>query len=439
MPRSVLAPFQPYISRARTLAFGEVSYSSVADRFEIHGALNGEATSEIRKSIEIDIRRKYGIFFTGTSLARRAAAVVPQPFRTSLSISDPSFGAGDLLLAAARRLPLRASLATTIARWGQILVGWEIRPELVELAKIRLLLLARQRHRHTRCLRDDLRLEEMFPNLRCRDGLAGSLANYEKVGWTLLNPPFIDIEAAENCPWATGSVNAAAVFLDRVADHVQPGAIISAILPDVLRSGSRYGRWREHVLCKLKVERTRLVGTFDHLTDVDVVLATFRRLSATAAAGRSAWRTKARLETRGRLGSSFEITVGAVVPHRSPEFGPLRRYICSKGLPTGKEVRRIAGKRQFKGTVVLPPFVVIRRTSRPEDDPRLCATLILGTRPVAVENHLIVCRPTHGGVTVCRRLLSRLRAPEATRFLRDAIRCRHLTVGVLKRLPVNLR
>jgi hypothetical protein len=128
-----------------------------------------------------------------------------------------------------------------------------------------------------------------------------------------------------------------------------------------------------------------------------------------------------------------------VVPHRSPELGPFRRYICSKGLPTGKEVFRIANKRRFEGTVVIPPFVVIRRTSRPEDDPRLCATLILGSQPVAVENHLIVCRPARGGVTLCRRLLPQLRAAKATRFLRDAIRCRHLTVGVVKRLPVNLR
>lgn len=66
---------------------------------------------------------------------------------------------------------------------------------------------------------------------------------------------------------------------------------------------------------------------------------------------------------------------------------------------------------------------------------RASAVLIRSDEPVAVENHLIVLTPRDGTIKTCKTLLEILACETTTEWLDKRIRCRHLTVGVLKELP----
>ena len=68
---------------------------------------------------------------------------------------------------------------------------------------------------------------------------------------------------------------------------------------------------------------------------------------------------------------------------------------------------------------------------------RAVGSIILGSNPVAVENHLIVVKPKRGGIKECEFLLNNLRNAQTKTWLDERIRCRHLTVGVLRELPVG--
>jgi len=85
--------------------------------------------------------------------------------------------------------------------------------------------------------------------------------------------------------------------------------------------------------------------------------------------------------------------------------------------------------------VISPPFVVIRRTSSPSDNPRARATIIRGNQSVAVENHLIALKPKSGYVRDCQKLTKMLAKPATDIFLNQRIRCRHLTVSAVKDIP----
>jgi hypothetical protein len=102
------------------------------------------------------------------------------------------------------------------------------------------------------------------------------------------------------------------------------------------------------------------------------------------------------------------------------------------------EVTRISEKRRHEGLAYKPPFVVLRRTSRPGHPYRAAATVILGTKPVAVENHLIVCEPHDKSAETCRALMKQLHTQRVNDFLDQRIRCRHLTVGAVAAIPVKI-
>jgi hypothetical protein len=399
-------------------------------RARIDYALDGQAAAELRLSVPLAKLRADGIFFTSSDLARRAVQNLLPTFGPDSVILDPACGAGDLLIACAAGLPVAKQHKETLGLWGTCLVGRDLHPELVEAARRRLLL-------NTLMLgaTDALPLpaEGAFPGLQSRCGLSDHQI-IAAATHIVMNPPFGMVASPSTCSWGTGKVNMAALFMETVLLKAKPGTRVVAILPDVLRSGSRYRKWRELVSAKAGLERLEILGQFDRWTDVDVFLLELRVLGPSEKSSRQPWRVGGR-PLVGCIGDHFESCIGPVVDYRDPHKGPFHPFIHSRDLPPWQTVSEIPRQRRFDGRVLKPPFVAIRRTSRPGDHYRAIGTLIAGKRPVAVENHLVVLRPKDGTVRACRELLGILKDERTTRWLDERIRCRHLTLAALDELP----
>lgn len=173
-------------------------------------------------------------------------------------------------------------------------------------------------------------------------------------------------------------------------------------------------------------------GQFDAWTDVDVFT-----LKATRAEGGPAiawWRKD---EAERRVEDRFEVSVGAVVPHRDPEEGKESPYICARDLAGQDEHWAGTIRRRHPGRVFRAPFVAVRRTSRPAaGGRRVPATIVRCKDPVLAENHLLICRPRDGSLRTCAELVAVLASAEAGAWLDARIRCRHLTVTALRELPL---
>jgi Pyridine nucleotide-disulphide oxidoreductase len=98
--------------------------------------------------------------------------------------------------------------------------------------------------------------------------------------------------------------------------------------------------------------------------------------------GHEAWERCARRNSSRRSSK--------LVSYRDPRLGPWHPFIHARGIPAWEVVSSISDHRRFKGRTFVPPFVVVRRTSRPGDKHRAVGTIISGRSSVAVENHLIV-------------------------------------------------
>lgn len=242
----------------------------------------------------------------------------------------------------------------------------------------------------------------------------------------------------------------------------RPGTEIVAILPDVLRTGTLYARWRAHIAQRAAIDDVDVYGAFDTNADVDVFVLRLRVRATTAAteeggfAGPAAggapdgslaaaaelipipvwWDSNHEFAAAGRrLRDSFRVSVGPVVPHRHEHLGDWRAYLHARDAKPWGEITEIRARRRFRGRVVAPPFIVVRRTSGPRDRWRALATVVNSDRPVAVENHLLVLEPCDGSVDTCRDALHRLKSARVNAVLNARIRCRHLTVGALGDIP----
>ena len=380
---------------------------------ELAGVLDGRASAELRRLVSLTDRRELGAFFTPHELADRLAEPLSEA-RGEIVVVDTSCGAGDLLLAAARVLAPAIRRATATVR----LYGVDIVPEFVEVAAWRLEL-------QRRVLNVDLEVR-----VRCGDGrLAPEAAGATHV---LLNPPFASVQSSDDCEWAGGRVNGAADFLNHTVARLAPGSRVSALLPDVLRSGARYGQWRRLMGESLDIEETTILGQFDRWADVDVFLLRAVRRARPDGSAPESWVGEASGPT---VGGRFHVSVGPVVHYRAPNSGPWRPYLTAKDFPTWGTIRRVARDRRFIGRLHRGPFVAVPRTSRPEEPARARGAIVADHRPVAVDNHLLVLSPLSGGIDECHRLLAVLRSEAANAWLNRAIRCRHLTVGAVASLP----
>lgn len=397
-------------------------------------ALNGEANKELRRVIPIEVRREFGAFFTGTDLSARLLSLGSSIGADSI-FYDPTCGMGDLLLAVAKLLPLGATVKTTLRLWGRQLAGTDLHSEFVAGAKTRLTLLARQRHGVNKV--SSKSKVDYFPHIRVGDGLgkSGALGRATHI---LMNPPFGAIVAPDGCKWARGRVTAAATFVISALERAAPGTEVLAILPDVLRSGSFSEHWRSAVSELAEVHLVEPYGIFDESADVDVFLLRLVRRGTDSSLGgqRMRWLPSVQPVTT-TVADFFDVHVGRVVPHRDKKAGPRYAYIHPRCVPTWTVMTEFLETRKHQGQAYLPPFVVVRRTSRPEQPYRATATVIGGKAPVAVENHLIVCKPKDGKLGTCKALMKQLKSETANEYLNSRIRCRHLTVGAVSDVPFS--
>ena len=384
----------------------------------------------LRELIPIEELRDAGSFFTGDDLAGDAARYFGNSISRKSVIVDPACGAGNLLIACSKRLPItKSSLRKTLMLWGRCLVGFDLFAEFVEATKLRLILEAVSRGARSDIF-DLEEAKELLPHIQEGDAFSNP-ATIARATHIIINPPYYKMPAGESCDWAVGKINAAAKFMEFVAMNANRGICVSAILPDVLRSGSRYEKWRALISSKMNCSVVSS-GRFDSNTDIDVFLLKAKISSQNTEPD---WLG---VQSSGEcVGDYFDISIGPVVPYRDKQDGESTPYIHPKKLPLWGKVQssEIEESWKFSGTLKKPPFVAIRRTSSPSDTYRAAGTLIAGKQKIAVENHLIIARPKSRYVRDCQKLLQVLKQEETNDFLNQRIRCRHLTVSAVKEIP----
>lgn len=429
--------FAPYVSRLEELLVTSVNLpNSSGIRTKVDAALDGQPSIELRRSVSLDRLRASGAFFTGSGMAQQAImAAMPKP-GCDATVFDPACGAGDLLVGFVNHLQCSNDLSTTISHWGSRVLARDVQPEFVRATKLRLALAAlrRQPRKVDFCFEN---FDDLFPQICVGSSLTDQEV-YRSASYIVINPPFTSVNAPQGCVWGTGKVNSAAIFMDACAVNSEPGTVIVAILPDVLRSGARYEKWRKLFEQRVSLKRVQIVGRFDRFTDVDVFIAVGIVRAKSTNARRRDW-TCARTRSQVSIKDKFKISVGAVVSYRNPHLGPWCPFVQARDLPSWTVVSTIAHHRRFSGKTVKPPFVVVRRTSRPDDKNRAVGTVVTGIGRVAVENHLLVLRPKDNTVRTCKLLLKRLHNSQTNKALNRRIRCRHLTVAALGDLPWAIR
>lgn len=426
-----MRPFAEYVVTLRAVVSDALLCSATAAHDRIAAALDGQPSRELRRLVPLETRRADGAFFTGSVLAKRVVADFLKSVPPDAIVCDPACGAGDLLIAATERLPVLPDLRATLRAWAKVIRGYDIHEYFVEAARLRLVLAAIARGARAHQATADA-LANLLVGIRVSDGLAGA---YDDVDVILMNPPYGSKPAPSGCTWASGLVSDAAVFTEQLVRTIKPATKVVAILPDVLRTGTRYQKWRREVEQRLHVSAVNVVGIFDSWADVDVftMYGDARAESDDHAPSVSWWDAQ---KANTRLADSFDVHVGAVVPHRDPDLGPWRKYLHARTI-SSLETFDIAEapSRRFERKTFRPPFVAIRRTSRPDDSHRAVGTIILGDTEVAVENHLIVAIPHSRQLRDCEQLIRILRHASTTDWLNDRIRCRHLTVGAVADIP----
>ncbi|WP_241168818.1 N-6 DNA methylase [Serratia marcescens] len=387
----------------------------------------------LRQCLNIEEMREAGSFFTGQQLA----TIVVNKLKDSISfdsvILDPTCGAGNLLIECSRKLDVvEQSLKETLKKWGVVLRGYDIHNSFVEAAKLRLITEALNRGVEKDCsLVDALQL---FPYIRAADVMSIEESELKKATHIVMNPPFSIWTSPKIRFWKSGKVNAAGIVFEHILRRLPVDCQVSAILPDVLRSGSRYENWRDFASGVID-GNCEIYGRFNKKTDVDVFI-----LSGKVSSGHNKivqWQTTDDKNKGAILSDLFDVCVGSLVAYRDPVIGNSYPYIHPKSAPAWGVMKEFTEYRKYSGKVFSPPLIVIRRTSSPSDKFRAVGTLIQGKGLVAIENHMIVLQPKNGTVKTCKKLMRILKSKKINDYLNERIRLRHLTVGVVKKLPLK--
>lgn len=398
-------------------------------------ALKNQASKMARELISIDDLRAQGIFFTHRELANIALETVGESITENSVVLDPACGAGDLLLTFLENYFPMFGKNSSIQQWHTQIIGRDLHSPFIRAARARLFLASYFLTKNSNDV-DPNRWRNLFINLKVRSGLI-DLSAIQSATHILMNPPFSHVTAPKKCKWTSGKVNLSSLFVQTCIENATPGTRITAILPDVLRSGSRYRKWRALVQDHCEITRIELYGRFDKETDVDVFVAELKVEENVIAKPYSVdWGTYTKPnKNKHTVGNYFDLSIGPVVDYRTPKRGPWTPYLYTKNTPRWKIVNSIKSKRRYSGRKIKPPFVVIRRNSRLGDKFRAVATIVTGKRSIAVENHLIVLEPKTHTIKQCKLLLGFLKTNETNSWLNERIRCRHLTVSALADLP----
>lgn len=379
----------------------------IADGQPLANLLNGSVGSEatpyevLRALTPLALLKEKGTFFTSSGMASQLWDGYLESVSDNATVVDPACGAGDLLL------PIVAAADEGRIRNIRIIAN-DLDTRFAQIAGSRL------RGVGSSALGS---IEASSRNF-LTDPSPVSAATH-----VVLNPPFIGVDVEE--PWASGKTNAAALFVIRSLESMAKGGLLLALLPEVLRSGSRYESWRETVAKFGKVLEITPLGQFDSQTDVDV----FKLVILVGGAGTAApWQTTGRAAET--LSDHCDVRVGPVVPHRDDEVGPLVDFVTARSISAGTPLTR-----RFSGRLERGPMILINRTSRPGETPRVRARAYRSEEPVAVENHLLIVKPKLDGEISIEAILAVLRHADTAEFLDRRIRCRHLTVGAVKEIP----
>lgn len=384
----------------------------------------------LRSNLTIEEMKEAGSFFTGQDLATKTVGFLNGEISSSSVILDPTCGAGNLLIEVSRHFKIEKNLSDTISNWGECLRGYDIHKSFIDLAKIRLIFEAISRGAIIDCT-----IEECIHSLsgiKVFDAMEVKGEDINNVTHIVMNPPFNYWESPRVNYWKLGKVNAAGVIFDHYLRISPEGVEISAILPDVLRSGSRYLNWRLFI-SEVFSGKCEIYGKFNKKTNVDVfILHGVKRKNNENVR----WVLNEDQQYNKILSDYYDVLVGPLVAYRDKGEGMEHPYLHTRNAFPWKKISEISESRFFKGKVIEPPFLVIRRTSSPSEKYRLTTTIITGRRPVAVENHMIIIKPKSGLVRDCDSLMKQFKSKRINEWVNNRIRCRHLTVGVIKDIPL---
>lgn len=395
-----------------------------------------DATSVVYSVLSREDRKVHGVFFSGPEWAKTLTAHVDISRWTRFV--DPSAGTGDILLEICRSFPLANSLQATVRNWGKKLVAGDLRSSFLRIAWARIVKLAVERHAIQPTpsqLHALLVLPEAFI---CSDMLKTNFKLTEN-DCVIMNPPYQRIQAGSSSFVGQGLRSAAALHVEHIL-HIAPAGVgMVALVPEVLRTGASYGRFRREVQSRVDVVGFESFGRFGQSADVDVAvlagITTGQRVFANAkdsAEGSKEARSNSNVNS---IGARFTMCVGPVVPHRTAECEIWHQYLSARNAPVGEALDASSELANFDARLERGPFVVVRRTSSPSDKQRARATLVNSCEEFLIENHLIVCKPKAGGVKACRELMKVLMDERTNVWLNENLRCRHLTVGAIANMP----
>lgn len=433
---TVSRAYRPFVAEVRELVRGPQKRRwTPQERLAALAATNGAAGHAVEELLTPLGRSSAGAFFTTTPLARRVMRLDPE-FSTAAyrgGVLDPACGAGDLLLAVAATWPLQRSLAATVREWEARIHGVDSVPAFVRAARLRLILLAALRGGVEEQLHK-IDASAVFRGLRVGNGLEH--ANDTGARTVILNPPFTRTPGNDRWrEWSDGqSVSLAAAFVDSVTSHLPTRGRLVAVLPDVLRSGAQFRRWREYISSRAATIKVRGHGRFSPDVDVDVFLLALTK-APKRASETSRWPEPRRFRTK-KLGSMCKVSVGSVVPHRTENRGNWVPFLTAGDVRNAPNGVLPSVSKRFVGRLNRAPFVAVQRTSAPSDRRRPVAAIVRGRARVAVENHLIILHPVAGTVTACRSILRVLQRKKTREWLDKRYRCRHLTVEAIREVPV---
>lgn len=393
--------------------------------------LSGDDFSSFDKLIPMNEAKAMGVYFTPSKLASEMASDLNKlkKLKKNSVIIDPTCGCGALLLAVAEYLPLGEDLVDTLTIWGKILHGIDLNDSFIDITKIIIINEARKKTMDLQYY-DLFYLKSLLPNIVQGDFFEKTEL-LKKATHIISNPPYhkIKLDSKRNSVYG-GSVNIAAIITYEMLTKLNKAAF-NILLPEVLRVGTRYEKWRSSIssFCSAKVI---VHGDFGPSADVDVFSLQGNILLKK---NEITWKkTKARINT---VKDNFLVHVGCFVPHRDLQEGDYACYIHARNIKDFSIVEHVTEKIKTKKKLVKPPFVVIKRTSSPSDKKRARAAIINTKSPVLVENHLITLSPINGELEECKNLLKVLFSEEIDCFLNENIRCRHLTVGIIKDIPYS--